>query len=399
MVMALEDIRIIDLTWQGPGPYCTMMLADQGAQVIRVQEPTLSGRRAASAASPEVLSLRDDPKKAGYNIVGRNKRSITLNLKHDAARDAFYKLARRSDVVVEGYRPGVASRLKIDYPTLRDINPRLVYCAISGYGQDGPYVQLTGHDINYIGFAGALGLIGDRGGPPAIPSNMVGDYGAGGMQAAFGILVALHARERTGRGQYVDISMTDGVFSLLAQETSFYLGTGVAPRRGEALLNGGVPYYNVYQTKDGKYLAVGCLESWFYENLCRALGLPDLIPHQNATGEKREETFRAFRDVFKTRTRDEWFHYLKDKDVCVGKVYDFEEAFNDPQLRHRDMVIEVPHPTEGKITQPGISVKLSETPGAVRQIAAPKGEHTRAVLEELGYSAQTIEELEASGAI
>ena len=398
MTAALEDIRVIDLSWQGPGPYCTMMLADLGADVIRVQEPGLSGRRAASTAREETLP-GNDPKMVAYSAHERNKRSMTLNLKHEEAKEAFYKLVRMSDVVVEGYRPGVAKRLQIDYETLRNINPRLVYCSISGYGQDGPYAKIAGHDINYISIAGALGIIGEKGKTPVIPLNLVADYGAGGMQAAFGILAALHARETTGKGQYVDISLADGVLSLLAEVISSYFITGITPRRGEMLLNGGVPHYNVYQTKDGKYLSIGCLEPWLYENLCRTLGREDFILHQNTEGEKREEIFRTFREIFQGRTRDEWFDFLKDKDVCVGKVYDFEEIFDDPQLKHREMIVEVNHPAGGKIKQVGIPVKLSETPGAIRQPAAVRGEHTGAVLKELGYSIQAIEEMKASGDI
>jgi len=395
---ALEDIRILDLSWQGPGPYCTMMLADMGADVIRVQEPGLSGRRAASAGAA-AWSSREDPKRLAYSAHERNKRSVTINLKHEKAREAFYKLVKTADALVEGYRPGVSKRLQIDYETLKNVNPKLVYCSISGYGQNGPYSQYVGHDINYISTAGALGCIGQKDGPPAIPLNLVADFGAGGMQAAFGILAALHARGRTGKGQHVDISLADGVLSLMSAVVSGYFQTGALPRRGEMGLNGGIPQYNSYETKDGKYLSIGCLEPWFYENLCRVLGREDFIPHQNAEGKKREEIFRTFREIFKTRTRDEWFDFLKDKEICVGKVYDFEEVFADPQLRHRQMVVDVDHPTLGKIKHAGVSVKLSETPGKIRQLAATRGEHTSAVLEELGYSAREIKEMKAAGGI
>ncbi|MFC1874117.1 CaiB/BaiF CoA transferase family protein [Chloroflexota bacterium] len=398
MTTALGDIRLLDLSSQGPGPYCTMMLADMGADVIRVQEPELSGRRATSAGMDR-MAFQDDPTRLAYSAPERNKRSITVNLKHDKAREAFYQLVKTSDALVEGYRPGVTRRLKIDYETLKVINPGLVYCSISGFGQDGPYARYVGHDINYIAIAGALGSIGVKGGPPVIPINLVGDFGAGGMQAAFGILAALHARRKTGRGQYLDISMTDGVLSLMAPFVSDYFRIGIPLRRGEGILNGGTPHYNVYETKDGKYISIGCLEPWFYENLCRALGHEDFIPHQHTEDEKREEIFRTFREIFKTRTRDEWFELLIDKDICVSKVYDFEETFNDPQLLHRGMVAEVTHPTLGKIKQVGISVKLSETPGEIRQLAATRGEHTESLLEELGYSSQVIEEMKASGGI
>jgi len=398
LATALDDIRVLDLSWQGPGPYCTMMLADMGADVIRVQEPGLSGRRASAAGAATMVS-RDDPTRLAYSAHERNKRSITINLKHDGGREAFYKLVKTSDVLVEGFRPGVSQRLKIDYVTLKGINPGLVYCSISGFGQDGPYSKYVGHDINYISIAGALGCIGGKGGPPAIPINLVADFGGGAMHAAYGILTALHSRDKTGKGQHVDISLADSVMSLLSAVVSGYFQTGVQPRRSEMLLNGGVPHYNVYETSDGKYLSIGCLEPWFYENLCRALGREDFIPHQNTEGEKRDEIFRTFREIFNTRTRDEWFDFLIDKEICVGKVYDFEEIFNDPQLLYRKMVAEIEHPTLGKIKQAGISVKLSETPGEIKKLAAVRGEHTGEVLESLGYSAQSIEEMKSSGGI
>lgn len=397
MIEALDDIRVIDLTWQGPGPYCTVMLADLGAQVIRVQEPATSGARAAAAAEVEPLPW-DDPRWLAYNPHDRNKRSITLNLKDESAREVLYKLVRKSDVLVEGYRPSVTKRLKIDYPALKAINPSIIYCSISGYGQDGPYAQLAGHDINYISFAGVLGLVGEEGGRPIIPLNLIGDFGAGGMQAAFGILAALHVRQRIGRGQYLDISLTDGVLSFMGLVASVYFESGIPPRRGEFLINGGVPHYNIYETKDGNYLSIGCLEPWLFKNLCLALGCENLVPYQN-TEERQAEIKHTFTQIFEMRTRDEWFDFLKGKGVCVAKVYDLEEVFNDPQIQHRNMIVEVDHPTFGKIKQVGIPVKLSETPGKVWKAAVARGENTREVLEELGYSAQEVEKMKAFGAV
>lgn len=390
MTTPLEGIKVLDLSRLAPGPFCTMILGDLGADILKVEGPR-EGRLAVVVSAEERAIV--------HNAVERNKRSIVLNLKAEPARKIFYQLAERADVIVEGFRPGVVKRLGVDYDTIKEINPRLIYCSLSGYGQDGPYHNMVGHDINYISIGGALGIIGIPGGAPAIPSNLLADFAAGGMNATIAILAALMAREKTGKGQYADIGMADGVVSLLSFALSGYFGSGVVPQRGNELLTGGVPFYSVYETKDGKYLSIGCLEPWFYENLCRALGREDLIPHQGASGEKREEIFSDFREIFRTRTRDEWFDYLSQWDICVGKVYEFDELATDPQLVHRKMILELDHPKFGKVRQPGISVKLSQTPGSIRSFGPVLGQHTEEVLLELGYSKESIEELKKEGAI
>jgi len=386
----LEGIKILDLSRLAPGPFCTMILGDLGADILKVEGPR-EGRLAMVMAIEE--------RAIAYNALERNKRSIVLNLKLEPARKIFYQLAEKADVIVEGFRPGVVKRLGVDYDTIKEINPRLIYCSLTGYGQDGPYSNLVGHDVNYISIGGALGIMGIPGGAPIIPSNLVADYAAGGMNAAIGILAALIAREKTGKGQYVDIGMADGVVSLMASSLSRYFETDEVPKRGNELLTGGVPFYSVYETKDGKYVSIGCLEPWFYENLCRALGREDFIPYQGAIGEKREEIFSAFREIFRTKTRDEWFDYLSQWDICVGKVYLLDELATDPQLIHRNMILELDHPELGKVKQPGISVKLSQTPGSIRSFGPLLGQHTEEVLLELGYSKKRIEELREQGAI
>jgi crotonobetainyl-CoA:carnitine CoA-transferase CaiB-like acyl-CoA transferase len=401
MTMPLEGITVLDLTRLAPGPYCTMILADLGADVIKIEEPgPPTGRRAQqagglSSAPPRYGVDRHSP----HWALNRNKKSVGLNLKHDEARQIFYQLAERADVVVEEFRPGVATRLGVDYDALRQRNPRLIYCAVTGYGQSGPYKDLVGHDINYISMAGCLGMIGPHGGPPVIPHNIIADFAGGGMHGAIGVLAALMARERTGRGQFVDIAMTDGVYSLLVSHLSTYFATGMVPRRGETLLDGGAHYYNVYETKDGKWMSIGSIEPWFYANLCKALGREDFLPHEFAEGEKREEIKQAFRDIFKTKTRDEWFDLLTQHDICVGKAYDLDETASDPHLRARDMIVEVDHPEVGPVKQVGISVKLSDTPGQIRFLAAPLGTHTEEILADLGYPPQKIAQLRAEGAI
>jgi crotonobetainyl-CoA:carnitine CoA-transferase CaiB-like acyl-CoA transferase len=397
-MLALEGIRVLDLSRLAPGPYCSMLLADLGADVLLVEEPVGSGGRYTSQPASRLATPDTSERATAFNALSRNKSSIALNLKNEAARQVFYKLAERADVVLEGFRPGVVKRLGVDYDTLSRINPRIVYCSLSGYGQSGPYAGLVGHDINYISIGGALGMIGWPGTPPAIPMNIIADFAGGGLYSAFAILAAIIARERTGQGQYIDMAMADGVISLLASAVSQYFASGVPPRPGQALLNGGVPFYHVYETKDGKWLSIGCLEPWFWEALCRALGREDLIPHQ-MNADRYPEMFDYFRQEFKTRTRDEWFEYLRQFDICVGPVYSLDEVFNDPQVRARGMVVELEHPTVGKVQQVGVGAKFSQTPGSVRSLAPHRGQHTEEVLLDLGYNRQQIEELRAEGSV
>ena len=399
-MLPLEGINILDLTRLAPGPHCTMILADLGAEVLKIEEPgPPTGRRAEQAAGqPTQWQVTGLDRYSPFNALNRNKRSMGLNLKAEAGRDIFLRLADTADVVVEEFRPGVARRLGIDYDTLRPRNPRLIYCAITGYGQDGPYRHHVGHDINYISMAGALGLMGPKDGPPAIPHNLLADFAGGGMHGAIGVLAALMARERTGRGQFVDIAMADGVLNLQAALLSNYFGTGNVPRRGETLLDGAAPFYNVYQTQDDKWLSIGAIEPWFYANLCKALEREDLIPYE-FDRDRWPDVHRAFQDIFRTRTRDAWFALLIQTDVCVGKVYSYDELDQDPHLQARQMFLELQHPELGPVKQVGISYKLSETPGQVRSLSPRQFEHTAAVLRELGYSAEDMATLQQAGVV
>jgi len=393
MTMALDGIKIIDLTRLGPGPYCTMLLADMGADVIKIEA---GGGRAAQTI--EAMDAEVEERRRAFNAEGRNKRSIVLNLKMDEAREVFYKLIKEADVVIEEFRPGVLKRLGADYDTISKINPRIILCSITGYGQDGPYAQLPGHDINYLSMAGAQSMIGPRGGPPVMMFNLIGDYSGGSMQAALGIMMALIARARTGRGQHVDSSMTDGIVSLMHGEAAGYFDTGRVPGRGDLLVIGGAPFYGIYETKDGKYVSIAALEPWFYANLCELLGREDLLPCEwDAT--KWDEISAEFCEIFGTKTRDEWVELLRQKDVCVAPVYAVDEVFEDPQMVHRKMVVEIDHPTLGKVKQVGIGIKLSETPGVVRSIAPKPGQHTDEIMMSLGYTRDGIAEMRESGAI
>jgi crotonobetainyl-CoA:carnitine CoA-transferase CaiB-like acyl-CoA transferase len=392
-VLPLDHIRVLDLTRLAPGPHCTMILADLGADVIRIEEPGGGRRAQMERARLSEDELAEERRLRAFNALDRNKRSVALDLKRPAAKEAFYDLARTADVVVEGYRPGVAARLGVDYETLAALNPRIVYCSISGYGQDGPYRSVVGHDINYVAMSGALSMIGAAGGPPAIPSNLLGDYGGGGMHAAAGIMAALIARERTGRGQYVDIAMTEGVMTLAAQALSLTLATGEPVLRGRHRLTGGAPHYNVYACKDGGYIAIGANEPWFFDTLVRELGGEEWAGRIGVEGTERDELFAFFHRAFAERTRDEWWERLKEKDVCVAPVYTLKEAAADPHVRARGMIVELPHEEFGVVEQVGISIKLSDTPGAVRHAAHANGEDTEAVLREFGWSQERIKRM------
>jgi len=388
MTLALEGIRIIDLTWLGPGNFCSITLGDLGADVIEVYEAHPERRGA-----PYTMLFH--PSRPGL----RNCRTIGIDLKSPAGRDVLYDLVKTADVVMEGFRPGVIKRLGADYDTIKKINPRIVYASLTGYGQSGPYRDLVGHDINYIAMGGLLGMTGPAGGAPVIPGTVLADFAAGGMSAAIGILAALLSRERTGQGRFVDMSMLDAVVELNILEINPYLLSGAVPHRGEGMFSGKYPWYNVYETKDGKYISLGALEPWFFANLCQLLGCEGFIPHQFDEGEKKEEMFRYFHDTFLTKTRDEWFALLRQKDTCVAPVYDIDELESDPHLVARRMILELDHPTVGRMKQVGSMHKISDSPVEVRNWSTRFGQYTDEILRELGYDEARIRELREADAV
>jgi len=380
-IKPLAGLKVLDLSRLLPGPYCSMILADFGAEVLRIED------------------RRFEEEGTGMNTVMRNKRHMTLNLKHPKGKEIFYTLAKDADVLLEGFRPGVAERLGIGYPQLKQQNPRLIYCSLTGYGQDGPYSGMVGHDINYLSFAGVLGLTGRLDGPPVIPATQIADIAAGGMNAAIGILLAVIMRERTGKGQYIDISMMDGSVAMLPFMANLYWEGGTVPGRGNTMLTGRYPCYSVYETKNGQYISLGALERRFWVALCKKLGREDFIPYQFAEGEKREEIFYFLRKTFSQKTRPEWMEELKELDICFGKILDLPEVFQDPQVRHRGLIAEYVHPTKGKINLLAPAVKMSEVSWEVRVPPASFGEHTEVVLKKLGYGEGEIEDLKREGVI
>ena len=399
----LEGVRVAELIEKGPGAHVTMVLADMGADVIKVEPPS-RGRESGSGGS----AREGDAKVRAANIVNRGKRSIVLDLKAPAGQEALRRLVRTCDVLIEGFRPGVTRRLGADYETLSKENPRLVYCSLSGYGQDGPYRDIPGHDINYIAMAGILSLVGQAESPPVVPPNLIADHGGAALHAICGITMALYARHRTGRGQLVDISYLDSALSLLGATRSIrqYLSDRITTPRGSGALGGRFCYYRVYETRDRRYLSIGCVEPWLWENLCKALNRTDLLDggprREDFTGtesERQQKCGREFEQLFKTRDRDEWFDLLKTANVCVAKVYEVPEIFGDPHLIHRQMVTSVDCPGVGQVPQIGVPIKLSDTPGSVGALAPWKGQHSDELLGELGYSQSEVTELHARGVV
>ena len=397
MAGALDGIKILELTRVGPGAFCTMMLGDMGAEVLKIEAPP-SGKLAGSGASPKPEQAR----RLATSFTNRNKKSMTLNLKDPTGQAVLQDLAKSYDVLVEGFRPGVMKRLGGDYETLSKLNPRLVYCSLSGYGQDGPYKDFPAHDLNYLSLAGVANLIGPTEGPPSIPLNIIADYAGASMHGVTGIMFALFARERTGKGQFVDVSYLDTTISLLAATPNVrdYFGDGVIPGRGKGVFGGGHAFYGFYETKDNKMITIGCTEPWLWENLCDALNRPDLKDcgmkegdFANPPHEKHAYARQELQKIFLTKTREEWFNFLTKADVCVGKVYDVPEVFHDPQVKHRQMAVELDHPVAGKVIQAGIAVKLSETPGSIRSFSPSLGQHTEDVLRGIGYNDAKIAEL------
>lgn len=375
----LEGIKVLDLSRQFPGPYCTMILSDFGAEVLRIEDRRFQND----------LNQWD---------VMRNKRHMTLNLKTDEGRDIFTRLLRNADVMVEGFRPGAAARLGIDYESVKKIRPDIIYCSVTGYGQTGPYSHMAGHDLNYISFAGLLELNGEKDGPPVIPPVQIGDIG-GGLNAAIGVLLALFNRERTGKGQYIDISMMDAAAGFMFIPFRNWRDMGVEMQRGNMALTGQFPFYSVYETKDGRYFTLAAVENRFWTRICRVMGCEQYSADQICMGERKEEIEGFLRSEFKKKTLEEWYQVFKDEDVCFAKVLKLSDLLNDPQAKARNIITEIETGSGEKKATIGTVVKLSETPASFSRAPAVFGQHTEEVLAELGYSTEEIEKLKNEGIV
>lgn len=374
--MVLQAIRVLDLTRLLPGPYCTLMLADFGAEVIKVEDPVAGDY------------LRDfepklDADSAVFHSLNRNKKSICLDLKTEKERSHFLKLVETADVVMESFRPGVMKRLGLDYETLKQINPRLIYCAITGYGQTGPYKDKPGHDINYLSYAGLLHVMGEKDRKPVIPATQIADIGGGAYPAIAGILLALFEREKTGKGQLVDVSMLDGVVSWM----HMLLPNVFAERevtRGEELLNGGFACYQVYETKDNRFLSMGGIEQKFWKVFCEGIERQDFIDCLDAPKEKQEQMIHETQTIIARKTLEEWLDIFSEKEACVTPVKIMEETLEDSQLQAREMIQTIAHPELGNMKQIGNPIKLSESPKETFLPAPKRGEHTELILREIG---------------
>jgi crotonobetainyl-CoA:carnitine CoA-transferase CaiB-like acyl-CoA transferase len=384
--MRLDGIRVLDLSQLLPGPYGTQLLADMGAEVIKVETPAGDGAR---YSPPETEAGMGSL----FDAVNRGKRSIALDLKHDEGHEAFMRLAESADVVFEQFRPGVVDRLGIDYESVRERNGEIVYCSLTGFGQDGPHRNRVGHDLNYIGMAGMLDMT--REGPdaaPQIPGYPVADM-AGGLFAAFGIVGALCARElgNTG-GEHVDVAMTDVVASF-SQPVAYQALSGMGPRPGGTSLSGGFPWYDVYEAKDGEYVTIAALEPKFWETFCEAVGREDLIDSHMTDDEAELAALRAeLEEIFAGKTREEWETQLGDVEAMVAPVWTPEEALTDERVEARDLI-----DRSTGVPRVGFPAKSSEPAEGAGEGAPGLGADTDALLAEVGYDEAALERLREDG--
>ncbi len=376
----LSGYRIVEFAGIGPAPMCAMLLADMGAEVLRLD-------RTEDAS----LGIQTEPK---YNVLGRGRRSVAIDLKRREGTELALRLIERADALLEGFRPGVMERLGLGPDVCQARNPKLVYGRMTGWGQDGPLALAAGHDINYIALTGALHSIGRLGEPPVPPLNLVGDFGGGGVYLALGVVAGLLDAQKSGKGQVIDVAMIDGAASLMAALYGLR-GAGVwNDTRGANILDTGSHYYNVYETKDGGYVAIGSIEAKFYAELLRLTGLEgEKLPPQNDRAQW--SAFQArLKSIFKTKTRDEWCRIMEGGEVCFAPVLNMQEAPNHPHNRHRGTFVEV----EG-VVQPAPAPRFSRTPSKIQRPPARPGEHTEEALREWGISASELEPLRSSGVI
>ena len=390
--MPLKGIKIIDLTRLLPGPYCTRLLADMGASVIKVEDKREGDYL--RSFPPQV-----DGKNIFFETLNRNKKGITINLEKEKGREIFLELVKGADILVEGFRPGVMDRLGLGYAVLKERNPRLIYCAMTGYGQDGFYREKAGHDINYLALAGFLGLNTTPQGEPIVPGVQMADVAGGGLMATIGILAALYHRDKSVEGQFVDIAMFDGAMSLIPLQVSQALALGIEQKFYQDMLNGGLACYNVYQTAEDRYMSLGALEAKFWKNFCTALGRKDLINEHNSMGERGQKLKQEISGIFKAKTQEEWIAFFKDKDCCCEPVLTVNEALSQPLVRARDMCVES-EPSRGfPYAQIGFPIKFSQTLSSLRSPAPAKGEHNEEILKEIGYSTHEIDNLKKQNII
>lgn len=388
--LPLADLQILELAGMIPGPYATMLLADLGAEVVKVEEPKSGDYQREFGPETDGVNHRF----ANYN---RNKRSIAIDLKTDRGREVLLELAEESDALIEGFRPGVVDRLGIGYDDVAARNPEIVYCSLSGYGQDGPYRDWVGHDINYLGIAGMLSMTGEEDGPPVPPGYPISDF-AGGLFAAFTMLASLRKRDRTGEGEYVDVSMTDVAASWSSQLLPM-VAQGEEPTRGRTLVTGEDPAYTIYECADGEYITVGALEPVFWENLCRELSMEEYETADRSDPEVREEIRSRLEAEFERKTRDEWLEELDETELPVGPVNAPDEMLcEDEQIAARDLVREQ-NVDGAELPVVASPFELASDPETIRSAAPEHGGDTEELLERLGYDGDKIDGLLADDVV
>jgi len=379
----LEGIRIVELAGIGPGPFCAMLLSDMGAEVIRVDRAAMVGQ-----------DTDRDGNDSRFNLLARGRRNIAVDLKNPAAVDATLRLIDQADALLEGFRPGVMERLGLGPELCLAHNPKLVYGRMTGWGQDGPIAHIAAHDINYIALSGVLHSIGEAGGPPVPPLNLVGDFGGGALYLAMGVLAGIISARATGKGQVIDCSMVEGSASLMMMMYGSLASGAWKEERGQNRTDGGAHYYQVYETNDGEYVSIGAIEPQFYALLLKHTGLEgEELPPQTDRAHWPEMQERLKR-IFKSKTRAEWVEIMQQTDICFAPVLRMSEAIEHPHNRHRDSFVEV-----GGIAQPAPAPRFTGTPTRVQRPPARVGEHTDAVLRDWGFSAAEIAELHISGAV
>lgn len=375
----LQDIRVLDMSRLLPGPFCTRLFADMGADVIKIEEPVKGDY------SRDFVPRRGDFA-CWFMEVNRNKKSVALDLKNEEDRRLFLELAKTAQVVVESYRPGVMKKLGVDFETVKQVNPKIVYCSITGYGKQGPLVKQADHDIGYQSLAGLISLSGEKDGKPSIPGVLAADMQASAM-AGMSILAALHHAEQTGEGQEISLSLFDTCLALVPGVSATYFGNGFVNMRGNNWLSGANPNYNVYRTKDGRYMSVGCLEEKFWKNLCGVLERPDLIPVI-----QDETKYPWLKDeltaIIATKTMEEWVELAKGSDSCFAPVLNYDEALATGQAMADEMVLDVEDPELGNYKTMGFVTKFSATPCQLYRRAPRLGEHTEEILSEIAEPEQ-----------
>lgn len=393
MSLPLEGIKILDLSRYLPGPFCTQILADFGAEVIKVEDP--KGGDLGRHLTPLI-----EGESARFYTVNRNKKSITLDLKQDTGKEVFKKLVAQADVVVDQFRPGVMKKMGLDYDNLKQINPGIIYCAITGYGLTGPLRDAAGHDLNYLNLSGVTGLTGTYQGMPAMSGVQIADIAGGTLYSAIAILLALASRESTGQGQLCDVAMMDCSISLLAYTLGEWAGWGRLPEMGNDVLTGGYACYNIYETKDGRYVSLGAVEDKFWAEFCNKIDRAEYIKPQWNTS-LQQDIQADVRAIMLTKTRAEWVEFFAQSDICFTPVLTLEEMCDHPQVIARDMILKL-HNVRGTgrdVPLTGVSVKLSGTPGEAKLIFPELGEHTDQVLNQAGYSSQEIANLRENGVV